>query len=433
MTTSDCASAKSPVPGIANSGISKLATESGSRYVWGDAASDFVPQGGLVQLCWCANIRDLTCRELNENFLLSVGELLIIGPIENTFACLRGQDCLDLEPFSGYGLTTSDHVRIQRDSCGEASALQISFANQEGTGSFQLASEADNFVTLILSFGQTDAENDFNLQITANQAGYVLCWCGSRDSFTACADPADYVVYAGRLSVLGPNRNQERGCSVGQACEIPGVVGASMIPEDRLMILSECGQGGPIPGIPADGILDSTDASNFAFAGAGDNILLSVPGIFRICFCRPIIDAEACDSSSGFRARVGLMTARGPFAQTTICDLGDACVVSLFGIGLTPADHLWVADGVCGSASGVAQKGFADLENPIMLEEDVDGFTVTLGTLPFEAFPGSYQLCWCPGSVDCSSTSLFRAPAGTLQADCPPGSFATGPPGGWNT
>ena len=37
-----------------------------------------------------------------------------------------------------------------------------------------------------------------------------------------------------------------------------------------------------------------------------------VPGIFRICFCRPM-KAETCQSSSGYKARVGLMTASGPF------------------------------------------------------------------------------------------------------------------------
>ena len=45
--------------------------------------------------------------------------------------------------------------------------------------------------------------------------------------------------------------------------------------------------------------------------------------------------------------------------------------------------------------------------------------------------PGTYQLCWCPQTADCSSTALFRAPGGTLQANCPAGSFATGPISGW--
>ena len=432
ITTSDCASAKSFVTGIANNGISKLATDTGSRYVWGDSSADFIPQGGFTNLCWCANIGDLTCEGLNSNFWLSAGTLLIVGPIENTFTCVRGRDCLDLQPFSGYGLMTQDHVRIQRDSCGAASAVEISVANPEGTGSFQSASAADSFVNLILSFGRTDADNDFHVQIDANQAGYLLCWCGSKGSSAACVDPMAYVVYAGRLSILGPSTNQEKGCAVGQQCEITGVLGASVVPGDKLMILSDCGRGNAILGFPAQGILDSSDGTNFAFAGDGEKILLSVPGIFRICFCRPFTGIEACDSSTGFTARVGLMTASGPFARSTICDLGSACAVSLSGVGLTAGDLLWVADGTCGTAVGVEQKGFPDLQNPIVVEEGADGLTVNLGTLPFGALPGTYQLCWCPQSADCSSTALFRAPAGTLQTNCPPGSFAVGPVTGWD-
>lgn len=196
------------------------------------------------------------------------------------------------------------------------------------------------------------------------------------------------------------------------------------------MILSDCGRGSAILGFPGQGMLDSSDGTNFAFAGNGAKILLSVPGIFRICFCRPITGVDACDSSIGFTARVGLMTASGPFAQTTICYVGGKCTVSLSGVGLTAGDLLWIADGECGSAEGIEKKGFVDLQNPIAVQEGAGGFTVNLGTLPFKALPGLYRMCWCPQNAICSSTALFRAPAGSLQADCPPGSFASGPASG---
>ena len=420
MTTSDCSSAKSPLEGIASNGISKLATASGSQYVWGDSPSDFKPQGGSVNLCWCANIGALTCEGLNSNFWLSAGTMLVIGPLESTFACVRGRDCLDLQPFSGHGLTEADHVRIQRDSCGAAATVEISNENEEGTGTFQMISTTGSLTQLSLSFGKSDAENDFNVQVDANQAGYLLCWCSGSGSST-CAQPSDFVVYAGRLGVHGPSTNQEKGCAVGQPCALTGVLGASITSGDRLMILSDCGRGSAILGFPGQGMLDSSDGTNFAFAGDGAKILLSVPGIFRICFCRPITGVDACDSSIGFTARVGLMTASGPFARTTICYVGSKCTVSLSGVGLTGGDLLWIADEECGSAEGIEKKGFVDLHNPIAVQEGADGFTVNLGTLPFKALPGLYQMCWCPQDAICSSTALFRAPAGSLQADCPPG------------
>ena len=422
ISASDCSGAKSPLAGITTSGISKAASSTGSRYVWGDTMVDFIPQGGLQKLCWCANVGTLVCDDLNANFLLPVGELLIVGPVENAFECVRGRDCLGLQPFRGYGLTPGDQLRLQRDSCGSSTATEISPANPTGQGAFQALATAGKLVELILSFGTSDADNDFHLQIDASQAGYWLCWCAAANT---CSDPAAHAVYAGRLSILGPSTNQERSCAVGQACAVTGILGAGMGPGDLLRILSDCGRGASILGFPGGGVLNSSDGSNFAFLAA-DTTLLSVPGIFRMCFCRSS-SIETCEASSGFIARVGLMTASGPFSRATTCALGSSCSIALSGVSLSAGDRLWVALGTCGEAVAIGDKGYAALANPLMVEDSANGLTVNLGILPFSALPGVYQLCWCPATADCSSTASFRAPAGSLQADCPAGSFATGP------
>lgn len=41
---------------------------------------------------WCSNIGDLLCDSAGA-FLLSAGRLLIIGPQQADFYCVRGQDC----------------------------------------------------------------------------------------------------------------------------------------------------------------------------------------------------------------------------------------------------------------------------------------------------------------------------------------------------
>ncbi|CAK9031780.1 unnamed protein product [Durusdinium trenchii] len=421
--TNDCTKTKSLVSGIAENGVSGFATEAGSRYVWGSTPSDFTPEGAWRTVCWCSNIGDLLCDSAGA-FLLSAGRLLIIGPQQADFYCVRGQDCDNLQPFSGFGLLESDHLVIQRDACGSSATTDISPDNQLGTGFFQPLSRNGLWVTLILTFGTSDGTSDYHVEIDASQRGYLLCWC-SGDGASTC-NPEDHVVDAGRLKVLGPNTNQERGCAVGQVCQVDGVLGASMQPKDLLRILSDCGRGAAIPGFPGQGVLHSSDGSDFTFLDGGDQILLSVPGIFRICFCRPGL-GEVCDSSSGFKARVGLMTASGPFVRSTTCELGSSCTISLTGIGLSIGDQLWLAQGACGSSEGLGPKGFEALTVPIPVVEGSVGFEVNLGTLPFSALPGVYQLCWCPVSADCSRVELFRAPAGSLQADCPPGSFASGP------
>lgn len=425
ITSSVCGSATA-VSGIVLGGISKAATGSGSSYQWGSAISDFVPQGGLVHLCWCAQMRDLTCESLTSNFFLSAGQLLIVGPLTQDFTCVRGRDCRDLKPFKGYGLSTGDSLYLQRDACGSSLTNQISPANQLGSGTFAPLSTSGDLVELILGFGQSDAASDFKVQIDANQAGYLLCWC---QPTSGSCDPASHVVAAGRLSVHGPNTNQERGCAVGQSCSIQGVTGASVLPGDRLQVLSDCGTGAAIPGFPGQGVLNTSDGANFIFINAADYILLSVPGIFRLCFCRPS-STESCGSSAGFIARVGLMTASGPFVRASVCILSSNCTIELSGVGLLAGDQLWVAQGQCGAAQEIVSKGFTNLAAPLPVEDGANGLVVNLGVLPFEALPDVYQLCWCPSSADCTSNSSFRAPAGSLQTDCPPGSFATGPPSG---
>ncbi|CAJ1379513.1 unnamed protein product [Effrenium voratum] len=420
IARNDCSKAKSKVANVVNNGISKPSTTNGTRYVWGDWYADFTPLGGWYHLCWCANIDELKCDNLNANFVLSAGRLLIIGPLANSFECVRGQDCVGLQPFNGYSLSAADHVRIQRDACGEDAAIVISPANMQGLGGLTALSSTGRFTQMILGFGTSDAaENDFHLQIDAKGDGYMLCWCATGGDPSLCSEPASFAVFAGRLRVLGPNSNQERRCAVGQLCAIRDIMGAGMLQGDRMMILSDCGRGAAVSGFPAAGILETSDGKDFAFIGNGSKRLMSVPGFFRMCFCRPGV--ETCTVPSSFHAGAGLLTASGPFSETTVCDVGSSCDVTLAGVGVAVGDQLWVVDGQCGNTSGMLERGFPNLTKPFQVEA---GLQVRLGNLPSEASPGLYRLCWCPFSASCTSHEAFRAPGGYLQVHCPAGSFA---------
>ena len=426
ISTSPCSAAKLPVSNIVSSGISKAATQNGSRYEWGDVYTDFTPLGGEYNLCWCASMGSLNCDNLNSNFVISAGQLLVTGPFDNQLECLRGSDCINLV-FTGYNLLVTDHIAVRRDGCGGNLAAQISISNVHGLGNLQ-ASGTD----WLVGFGVSSGDNDYHLYIDANNAGYFLCWCANgRGSATACAG-ADFAVDAGRLRVTGPNVNQESACAVGQECSVTGVRGVSMQSADRLMILPDCGRGNAIPGLPSSGILETADGSNFAFVGDVSSVVLSVPGIFRICFCRPAA-GNSCDTVGGFQARVGLMTASGPFEQTTQCELGSNCTVDVSGIGLDVGDQLFFTSTTCGSSDALSQLGYTKLQDPLLVEAGTSSLQVVLGELPLSAIPGLYSICWCPKSASCENPVLFRAPAGHLQTDCPPGTYAVGPSSGGQT
>eukprot|EP00438_Fugacium_kawagutii_P024209 Skav223070 [mRNA] locus=scaffold419:115477:121305:+ [translate_table: standard] len=423
ITSSSCSGAILAVSNIDNNAISKPATQNGERYEWGELSTDFTPLGGEYNLCWCANLDVLTCDIEDSNFLILAGQLQVTGPSHNQLQCLRGSDCIGLG-FAGYALLVADQIAVRRSGCGGSLALGISAANVDGLGTLQLS--GDHF---LLGFGVSNSDADYRLKIDASNAGYFLCWCANeRGSNTACA-AADFAVEAGRLRVTGPHFNQESICSVGQECSMTGIRGVSMQGGDRLMILSDCGKGNAIPGLPASGILETADGSTFEFLGNVSSVILSLPGIFRICFCRPTA-GNSCESTLGFQARVGLMTATGPFYTTTQCDLGSNCTLDLSGVGLSVGDQLFFTSGACGTSDALSKLGFTRLKDPLPLEDSGGGLQVALGELPLTANPGLYSICWCPSSAECSTPALFRAPTGLLQADCPPGTFAVGPTSG---
>lgn len=431
IASTDCKTAKVSVEGIENDGISKV-SDTGRGYGWGDEPLDFTPAGGFYNMCWCANMQGLVCTDLNANFLTQAGRLLVAGPSENLFQCVRGRDCVDLSPFSGFELALTDLVSVRRDACGTTAVTEISSSNSEGLGSLSNLQRDRAVTTLDLGFGISDSQSSYYLSIDANLAGYLLCWCASgRGAVDACTSPEDFNVYAGRLSVVGPRTNQESGCSVGQPCSVSGIEGALLEAGDRLMVLSDCGRGIALPGFPGGGIMETSNSRDFAFIGNGSDVLLSTPGIFRLCFCRPWPDAgEPCEAPSSFQAKVGLMTASGPFEQVAVCNTGSNCTLLLSGIGLLAGDQVLIAYGDCGQTPGMGVRGFPKLESSVVVIDGSSGLEAGLGELSQGAMAGTYSICWCPTTGDCGDSSVFRAEGGILRVDCPPGSYAIGPVGG---
>ena len=210
LADADCERNKVGVSGVGNEGISEAASNNGSRYMW----NNFVPDGGDYYLCWCANTNGLACADFAD-FQISAGQLRVIGPSGNhKFRCVRGKDCTDLH-VQGVGLSQGHRVAV-RSGCGTESILQLSPANQNGRGIFNITSSHDTS-NLTLSFGASNLQQgiDYRVSVNANEAGHDLCWCG-RGSCNA----EDFVVPFGKLSVLGPFAGQEARCLQGQACQV---------------------------------------------------------------------------------------------------------------------------------------------------------------------------------------------------------------------
>ncbi|CAE7792877.1 rngB [Symbiodinium sp. CCMP2592] len=434
MLSSGCTATALQVPNVPDSGVSKPATQEGRFYVWGEnSGADFTPEGGYYSLCWCPNMHDRMCAEL-QDFQFPAGQLKVSGPLSNHFfQCARGQDCKALGPVQGVDLSTQDQVSIRSDGCGSAGsagrAIAVSPANKDGMAHLEVVDEP--FAGLALSFGISRLQEgiDHRLFLDADVVGYDLCWCGLDSCLLE-----DYVVPLGSLQVDGPRANQEVSCSVGQLCSLRDIQSVRAHAGDRVMVLTACGTGYPVPGFPGSGIAElNTDDSDDAFfelldATNTSQILQSPAGIFRLCFCRPKAepDSEACETPSGFAAPVGLMVVQGPFDQSTACNAGQLCALSLAGMALTDQDKLLLTPHACDSPEvslAVGLPGYDALQQPVSLEEVGRRLQASLGKLPLEIRPGVYHACWCGAGSACTSLSSFRAAAGTLSVNCPGGYF----------
>jgi hypothetical protein len=255
ITSSDCASAKLAVARVSDNGMSKPSMN-GRQYIWGNVPGDFLPEGGSYNLCWCAGMGALSCADIRINFWLAAGQLEVAGPLENSFECIRGEDCVDLGPFQGYGLSESDKVAARRGQCGGQQSLALSTAPAHLNGVGQLQAATDGSLPF-LGFGASSPEKGEDLRLTVDaDEGFLLCWCGDADSAGACDRPEAYAVPAGSLRIVGPRTNQEGACAIGQSCAIQ-VQGIGLQPLDRLMILVGCGHGSFVEGFPGGGIAET--------------------------------------------------------------------------------------------------------------------------------------------------------------------------------
>ncbi|CAE7705350.1 SCUBE1, partial [Symbiodinium necroappetens] len=133
---------------------------------------------------------------------------------------------------------------------------------------------------------------------------------------------------------------------------------------------------------------------------------------------------EECETATAFRAPVGLMTASGPFRQTSTCSVGSNCTLELSGIYLQEGDAMIVIEGACENSAGNIND-FMSLKQPFYFQRSGEALQVSMGKLPKSTIAATYRLCWCPRLHGCTSASSFRAASGQLQIDCPKGRFFT--------
>ncbi|CAE7240258.1 Scube1, partial [Symbiodinium natans] len=151
------------------------------------------------------------------------------------------------------------------------------------------------------------------------------------------------------------------------------------------------------------------------------------PGIYRLCFCRPVPEVDNCTLAEHFTQGIGFMVLAGPLEKVTACPVGSDCTVDLLGSNLAIGDQVSVVTGGCGVASpeSMATLGFPSWTSVVSVTKSGAQFQAALGVPPLDGTPGTYILCWCAASADCSFPEAFVL-AGQLQITCPPGRYTVG-------
>ncbi|OLQ04045.1 Attractin [Symbiodinium microadriaticum] len=408
--------------GILNAGMSGFGEDNGTVFVWGESGADFQPVPDLLNVCLCVS---RYC-EHEWNYVLSVGQMFVAGPLWDPTDpdppppadCVMGRDCFDVA-FAGAGLTLNgSEVRVQRSACDSITVTEK--AQQATLKRVELvAADMTSVLTMDFKF----------IQLEYDPIPYYICWCGSSVEGN-CEDPYAWI-QAGEMRIVGPFNPHEAHCAVGQVCTFPLITGYGLRGGDRIMVLEVCGGGSPLPGFPGDGMLETPgngtdDGQEFLFIGASQEVR-GRPGVYRLCFCRPVPDVDNCTLAEHFTQAIGFLVLAGPLEKVTTCELGADCTVDFVGSNLAAGDEVTVVAGNDCSAgpTSMGALGYPTLTSTMFLTKTGARYQALLGLPQLEGTPGIYRMCWCSEASDCSSPDAFVS-AGQLELTCPPGRYSMG-------
>ncbi|KAF4745656.1 hypothetical protein FOZ62_002042, partial [Perkinsus olseni] len=434
--TDECATLyRGGLRGVPGSGISRGA--SGGVFPFGDISADGAPVQPLVQgpgtykLCWCDGRASADCSDIQQ-FKIEAGRFAILGPLQtHEFNATVGTRPLCVTGVEGFGLQQGDLLAVV-SSCGVAQGVR-------GIGSSRSVWQG-------ISTPSVDG-NAFcwdPLSVVAAVPGvYSLCWCSSR---MACVDKGtpQFKALAGKIRVYGPYPDHDFGAVVrGARLSLTGITGVGLGREDRLAIMSECGDESTISGIPAG------PASEHSLPGAssvsldegrsfywGTEPVTATPGVYSVCWCGKggsnSHTFSSCSSPSHFAAHAGSIEVVGPDPSQNrglLLVRGTKGVIPrLWGRGFNVGDVFAVRRSGESCTNLTATRG--PWETNIgsgglseAIDSDAMDSTRAFVGVVFRgrvlSQPGAYQLCWCSpvSGANCGAGRLedFRALAGTLR------------------
>ena len=387
-------------------------------------------KGGQYRLCWCAST--YRC-DLEGGFHVDMGRMTLVGPsrLDQHRTCVSGQTC-HFDGIRGHHLETTDTYRLM-DTCatdaivhekpGEALGIRNFIAGGH-TATVDSGSQPTRHwtATATVSWGAHAA--------TFPGGQYRLCWCSGQ---FACHENPDFRVDVGEVALLGPApMEQDRTCVSGQTCAFDGLLGYHLEDGDRVMILDTCGARAGAARLVAGGSVFAVTQSGAKMTW-GDLEITASGGLYNLCWCANGPGFFDCQTSEGYKTRVGRLSLIGPvsptwfefyrgrddasdqgiptFSQDRTCVSGQECVIDgILGHQLQSSDRFLVLE-TCGSVSSQTVRW---TEDGIAPQIRASGAVVTFGATHVTAPGGQYRLCWCAAGYRCQQPTEFRVDVGGL-------------------
>jgi hypothetical protein len=375
-----------------------------------------------ARLCWCGDTFVGSCAS-SADFAFEIGEVEVSAPSGanqvQQFSCYAGRSC-SVNDLEGVSLKDDDTLMVMPVSfCGDASLNVVGFPSDGGWSSLSRTSHVGE------SGLATAGGRNFSwgsAEVFAEPGLYDLCWC--RGAPAACSR-SDYRVAAARLQLKGPDSGQVFQCAYDVDCQIQSLQGEGLEDGDQLQIISylfPCNSPSK-PSLPLGAASADAGSSGTDFTFSGNTTFVSLAGIYRMCWCKPITGLSSCDKLVDVgRLHVGVSFQS--LAEEVM--LGYAFSVRLNGIGLyTSLEDKIRLYRKCGTADN---DGLSTVE----VQVGADGKLYDFGTLTSDRVLGgvSYEMCWCQRSPTtvCSAVADFATKVGSLRVHQGPSSTQTGSP-----
>ncbi|CAJ1459137.1 unnamed protein product [Effrenium voratum] len=481
-------------PGFPNRGLVASPGSGGRAYVV--SAEAMVAPGAIYSLCWC-NGTESSCA-FETDFRVRLGAMHMAGPSalqqELNMSCRVGLPCT-VGHFGGHALEPGSRlVALPLDPAG-CLWRRASLADPQGI---------PNFPNLGVSepYDKELREYDFQGEPLRIPGGrYTLCWCGPKaktwhiapgqayripDGITPEPCPPDrpddggkFLSPAGSLVVIGPTPIGMISCRLGALCSLQ-LQGLGLQGSDRLMALSQCGQGALPPvgwtdgaqslqepwvdagwvksvafsteelfamGVPVSDAAAAAQAAAAADADGGlsnvsrrgaygfPNFGVTLPhaqagyhhwggpvwafaGTYVLCWCGADATVDGCRRPEDFLMPVARLEITGPGTLPNAAQMFTC--MRRRGCELSPLAGTQPPASkllvAAGACGGYPLRGMPRSGQSF---PSLDGRAYSWGGDRVMAHPGRYNLCWCPEVSDCDRYENFISYAGILRVKAP--------------